>query len=386
MPVFNCFFKIMRKNTAQILIYVAVFTAISIIVTGASASTQEDVYKDTAASVAVIDRDNSELSAALTQYIGERHELVDVPDDSEKLQNALFYRNVVYILFISEGFQDNLTGGSDANLLQNVKPPESTSGIYIDNQIDSYLSTVRTYLRAGYEISEAAGSASDDMKLAASVRIYDEKAEQDQISAYYFQFLPYILIAVIISAIGPVIIIFNKSDLAKRIESSSFKLRERNTQIALGCIVSAILVWSVFIAVSFVLYGGEMLSEAGLFRIVNSAAYLVVCVCVAFLTGQLVKNAGTLAAVCNVLGLGMSFLCGVFVPQELLGSGVLFISKFLPAYWYIRSNDIMLAVTELSEANTKIFTEGIAIQLGFAAAIFAIALVVSRQKKINSIV
>ena len=45
--------------------------------------------------------------------------------------------------------------------------------------------------------------------------------------------------------------------------------------------------------------------------------------------------------IAQAVGLGMSFLCGAFVPQSLLGDGVLTFARVLPVYWYERANDIL---------------------------------------------
>lgn len=45
-------------------------------------------------------------------------------------------------------------------------------------------------------------------------------------------------------------------------------------------------------------------------------------------------------AIVNTVSLGSSFLCGVFVQQELLGETVPSIARFLPAYWYVKAVDI----------------------------------------------
>ena len=82
----------------------------------------------------------------------------------------------------------------------------------------------------------------------------------------------------------------------------------------------------------------------------------------------------------NVLGLGMSFLCGVFVTQSLLGEEILNIGKLLPAYWYVRANNMIYG------ADGAVFDHGeimacIGIQALFASAVFAAALAASGIKK-----
>ena len=79
----------------------------------------------------------------------------------------------------------------------------------------------------------------------------------------------------------------------------------------------------------------------------------------------------------NIIGLGMSFLCGVFVPQELLSEKVLDVSRFLPAYWYVRTND-MLAGISGEIFSTSSYLTYIGIQLLFAAFLFISYILISR--------
>ena len=43
----------------------------------------------------------------------------------------------------------------------------------------------------------------------------------------------------------------------------------------------------------------------------------------------------------QIFGLGMAFISGCFMPQSMLGNGILTVAKFLPAYWYVKANDIL---------------------------------------------
>lgn len=379
MPVFKCFFKVVRMNKWGLLTYIVIFSVMAILISEFVSPDSSLNFSQSSVPITVIDRDGSDMSRALTDYLDERHDLTELEDDTETLQDALFYRSVEYILFISDGFEADFTGGKGGALLENVKLPSSTTGVYIDNQIDRFLSTTTAYLSAEYELADALESAADDLRESTTVEMSANNEEGISRSGYYFQFLPYTLISIVIMSLGPVLIAFNQNDLSKRIESSSLKLRERNVQIALGCIITSVLLWAVLIAIAFIRYGGEMLSEISALRVLNSLVFLAVCVSIGFLVGQFLKSTTALSAINNAIALGMSFLCGIFVSQELLGAGVLAIGKFLPAYWYIRSNDMLSG----SILDMELYCQGILIQLGFAAAIFAVAIVVSRQKKFS---
>ena len=74
----------------------------------------------------------------------------------------------------------------------------------------------------------------------------------------------------------------------------------------------------------------------------------------------------------------MSFLCGIFVPLEYLGEGLVKVAHFLPAYWYITSAveiDSYTAGKELGE-----LWQGLGIQLLFGVAFVCAGLAYSKAK------
>jgi len=386
MPVFNCFYKIVKKNITSILIYTVVFIAVFILFANTSNSDIDGRFSNTPIPMAVVDRDQSSLSKALADYLGERHELVDLPDDTEALQDALFFRDIEYILWIPDGFEETFLSKSTNLLLENTKLPGSTSGIYIDNQIDRYLATINAYLNAEFKLADALINTSEDLALTTAVELNTGEPRGVSMIAAYFQYLPYVLIAIVISALGPVLMVFNQRDISKRMEASSLTLRERNIQIALGCIVISLVLWGIFMAAMVALNSNDIFTLTSALRVLNSLIFLIVSMGIAFLLGQFLKTTESLTFMTNCISLGMSFLCGIFISQELLGSGILSIAKFLPAYWYIRNNDILTDITSLNTANIQPYLQGILVQLGFAAALLIVALVISRQKKFHPVV
>jgi ABC-2 type transport system permease protein len=81
----------------------------------------------------------------------------------------------------------------------------------------------------------------------------------------------------------------------------------------------------------------------------------------------------------NVVSLGMAFLCGVFVPQYLLGDGVLAAAKFLPAYWFVRANNMLCGFSEEVFSMDK-YMEYLGVELVFAAVLFIIVMIISKCK------
>jgi ABC-2 type transport system permease protein len=71
----------------------------------------------------------------------------------------------------------------------------------------------------------------------------------------------------------------------------------------------------------------------------------------------------------------------MFVPQEFLGSPVLKVASFTPVYWFVKANNAIETVTQASWSQLSGIASYMAIQLGFAAAIISVALVVSKRKR-----
>jgi ABC-2 type transport system permease protein len=69
------------------------------------------------------------------------------------------------------------------------------------------------------------------------------------------------------------------------------------------------------------------------------------------------------------------------VPQQVLTAPVLKVARFTPSYWYVKAYNAIQGITSLHWSNLSEVIGCMAIQLGFAAAIISIALVVSKRKR-----
>ena len=118
----------------------------------------------------------------------------------------------------------------------------------------------------------------------------------------------------------------------------------------------------------------------------NSLVYLVTAISFTALFSSFpwkgnVMN--TVNMVANLLGLGMAFLGGVFVPQNMLSAQVLMVGRFFPTYWYIRINN-MLAGFSTEAYDSKVYWMAIGIELLFAVAAFTLVPVVTKMNRQKS--
>ncbi len=133
-----------------------------------------------------------------------------------------------------------------------------------------------------------------------------------------------------------------------------------------------------FIVVLLGMRDFQLFSFQGMLYCLNTLCFMVVTLGIVFLIGQMVKKVPALNMISNIIALGMSFLCGIFVPLEYLGEGLVKVAHFLPAYWYITSAveiDSYTAGKELGE-----LWQGLGIQLLFGVAFVCAGLAYSKAK------
>lgn len=385
MQVFKAFMKTAYQSFPSIILYFIIFTALALLMAFAYTDTASSSFKSVELQVGIIDEDHSVASMALTEYLDSIHTLHSLENQQDVLLDRLFYRDVEYILVIPDGFEENLLSGKDTNLFETVQIPGIYSSAFVDQQINSYLKTVKLYLSGGYTLEDALKHSTDAFSDSANnVQIIDFNEDTQKSASLvgifsFYQFIPYVLASMILCGLTPILTTFWQKDLAKRISCSSTSLINRNLQLALGSVTYALFNWGLFLLTSRIFYGAEVFSEKGLLCILNSFMLLPLSVALSLIISSFSPSWNVTNMLNNIISLGMSFVCGIFIPQSQLGENVLAFAKFLPFYWYIKNNDL------ISGASTDTFTystywENIGIQLLFIAAFFAIALVTSKMR------
>lgn len=384
MQVFNAFFKIARKRIPTICLYFIIFAIICLLMTFNSDKNFTSNFQSSSLNVCVIDHDNSNASAALTDYLGSIHHLVSLPDDPETLQDNLYYRYVDYILTIPAGFETALTAEKTDGILTNVKIPDSANGHFIDQQITSYLKSLQLYLAGGYSLEDAISKTNLGIAAATSVKTvqFESKncTDKNEYIFYFYRYLPYVLFSLIVSGLSPLLVIMNQNELKERTFCSSLSFRNRNGQIALSATLYSLIAWAAFLLLGLVCYQKAFLRTNSLYGMLNSFVFLLFCVAMTLFTSAFSPKTNVISMVSNVVGLGMCFLCGIFVPQSMLADNIVAASRFLPAYWYTRNNDMLGGLSELA-FDSAVYWQGVGIQILFAIALFVAALVTTKLHK-----
>jgi ABC-2 type transport system permease protein len=388
MQVFKTFFKVIQKNLTQIVIYFFVFLFLSVLMVGQSNKNSPVSFESTKTNMAIFNYDkNSEFSNNLEKFISNYADIKEINDTTEDIQDALFYRDVEYIIRIPNGFGNKFLNNDSTAQLEKISTSDSYTATYMDSVINNYLNFTKKYKNNITNISyeKLQQLVNCDMQLEANVHINSYGKENDSsTTTYYFTFFAYAIFAIMIQGITSIMLTFNNLDIRKRTFVSPIKLYKYNFQLILGCFAFTVIIWALISFLSIAIYGIDIINKQLGLLFINSFVLSIVALSVSFLVSNFIKSKSSQSSVSTILSLGLSFISGVFVKQEYMSPSVLKIASFTPTYWYVKNVNDIKNLTIWSNENLMPIIYGFLIQFGFAIAILTIALVIIKQRKTSN--
>ena len=349
MQVFKLFFKIAKSKIFIGIVYLVVFLAICFPMVH---STQEKLdFTDTSLALYIRDEDHSEASQRLIETLAKKNKIIELENDNTKILDAMYYEIVDYALVIPEGYQEHVSHLDEEamshELFQSYHMRDSYAVAMMSLDLNEYVRNVRMKIAQGLPLSDALTEVEKAMEQGVEVKFYvsDEKTFVDenytQNFAVFFQMMPYILIAVIVNVLAPILLTLNRKDPRDRIECSRVSIASYVRQIFSGSAILTVIIWLVFMLGGMLLYGGMYKGTSCWMAVLNSFIFAMISAIFAIFLVSFNVGTTVVGMISQIFGLGMAFMCGCFFPQSMLGSGILTIAKVLPAYWYVKANDIL---------------------------------------------
>lgn len=379
MQIFKAYYKIVKRNKIVILIYLGITIGLSFAMTRRDPIAE--VFTEEKQNISVIDNDESMFSKAIIDFLDSKHNLVELKDDVDVIQDALYYEDISYLIRIPAGFGDSFTSMEDAKL-DITTAENSAGGIYLNNQLEAYLNTYKAYVSMGFSTEEAIEKAYTNSLLTTTVLTTEaEKKTEGPYFQGFFKMMPYGFVSILIHCIGCVMIAFNDEEVSKRMKCSKTSYISSSIQIILASGVLSIVVWLVHLAAVIGVFQDIVLSFDGLgYLILNSLALLFAALGIAFLLASLSKNQ-TAVTIFGVSGsMLIAFLGGVFVPLDVMSESTKIVSRLVPSYWYITNCEKVYSTKILTDSFKQAFFRGIYIQVAFAIAMIVLAVFISKKK------
>jgi ABC-2 type transport system permease protein len=385
MQVFKAYFQVIRKHLPSLAVYFLAFAITAAVISSTMSGQTASAFSATRSNIAVFNDDGAALSVGIQDFLSENAQVKEIRDDTESIQDALFFGDVEYVLRIPRGFSESFMNGEELPL-QKTTAASQTAAVSIDMLLGQYLRLAGFYRDNLPGIGQDAivQSVAGDMGTGADVQITDsEKQAVTSNLSYFFGFNAYPLLAILIMGVTTISLVFHETNLSRRNRCSPLSPYRMNWQIFLGNAVFAAAVWLLICGLTLLLYGRSASVPGIAMLCLNALVFTVVSLSIGFLAGRFIKSPVAQSAVANVVSLGISFISGVFVPQELLGATVLRIASFLPGYWYVGAARAIGGLSEFSmQTLVPVFTQML-VQLGFAGAFFLVAMAAAREERAN---
>jgi len=378
MVIYKTFLRILNKCKFTIILY----TGILLLFAGVNLTSNDQTYDFTAEKpdILIVNNDREEgITKDFIEYLHENTNVKEIANNEQAMKDALFYRDVNFIIFIPENYNENFMNGKNPQLEYKATGdyPASLANMIVQR----YIKIAKFRVSNGETGEELYAKIDETLAKKADVEV-TTKLDTNSIDRlkFYFNFSAYSFIAICIYVISTILLVFRNDKINKRTVIGSTDYKKINAKLLVANSAFCFVIWAVYILLAKILIGDITFKTHGLYMILNSFVFVISTITLGFLTSLFVKNKNTITALVNIIGIGSSFLCGVFVPMEYLPDSVLNIAHILPAYWFVKNNEL-IANTEVFSGNVLKEMGGNAVViLGFAVLFFVLTNIVSKKK------
>lgn len=380
MTVFKTILKVLNKLKGTLILYTVVLISVTAInqTSGNNITNFEEAKPD----VLIVNKDKeNSISKGLEDYIAKHAEIKKINiNDEEKINDAIFYRDVNYVIYIPENFGSDILNGKNPTLEYKSSGDEYSS--YSEMLVEKYIKTALIYrdYYTGDELVEKINEVVDtNIKTELKTTLDTSKLSS---MTRYFNFLNYALLAGCVYCISMILSIIKETNVRKRTIISSFDYKKYNRIVLLSNSIVIFAMWILYMILGTILFKDLMLTSNGLAYIINSFVFALCSLTIGFLIGNITQNKNAVGGIVNVVALGSSFLCGCFVPFEYMPSYAIKIAHILPTYYYVSNNELIKTIETFNLDMIKPLLINGGIIIGFSLVFIFLTNYISKKKQI----
>ena len=379
MTVFKTVWKILNKNKITVII----FTVMLLLFGVSNMKTSEKSMNFIASKpdVLIVNYDKDEgITKDFIKYITDNSNIVDIKTDEEKINDALFYRDVNYVIYIPENYSKDFMEGKNVEL--EIKSTGDYQASLEEMLVSRYIKVAKIYQKNITNEDELISKINETLSDQVQTEI-TSKLDTNTISnaTFYYNFASYSILACLLLVISLILSSFNDQKIKKRIIVSSTKYKKHNKILLISNCCYSFILWLLYVVISFFILGDVMTKIQGIIYIINSLVLTICATTIAFFIGNLISSKGAINGIVNVVALGSSFICGVFVPMIWLPDSVLKMAHLLPTYYYVSTNEALKTIEQFNIQTLKPLLINLAIILCFAIFFILLSNVVLKRKR-----
>ncbi len=379
MIVFNTFWKVINKYKGTIILFTVMLVAFGGINTTSNNSTVD--FTNSKPDIAIVNKDeNKGLTKNLISYLKKNANVKDIKNEEEALDDALFYREVNYIIYIPKNYHNDVLSGKTPEI--DIKTVGDYTSSLAEMLLTRYLKIQSIYSKNVSNEQELVKAINQNLTKTSEITITSkiDTSKTSKVSRY-FNFASYSIMFIIIFVICMVSASFNEKTIKKRTIISSMNYKTHNKYILRASFIYSSLVWLLYMILGVVLFSSTMLSIRGLIYSLNAFIFTFSSLTLALLLSTLINDKNAVNGIVNVIALGSAFLCGAFIPTEWLPESVITISRIFPTYWYVNSNDLLTNLQSINMTTLKPILINMLVVIIFSVTFIILNNLVAKKKQ-----
>lgn len=378
MTVFNTFWKVINKYKGTIILFTVMLVAFGGINTTSSNNSLD--FTNNKPDILIINNDqNKGLTKNLISYLKENTNVKNIKE--EEIDDALFYRQVNYIIYIPKNYRNDILSGINPKI--DIKTTGDYDSSLAEMILTRYLKTQEVYSKTTSNEQELIEKINTNLKTKSEVSITStvNTDKTSKVSRYY-NFASYSIMYTIIFIICMVLSSFNEKVIKKRTIISSMNYKTHNKLILKASFLYSIIVWLLFMILGIILFPDTVISLRGLIYTINAFIFTFASLTLALLISSLSSNKNVITGIANVVCLGSAFLCGAFIPTTWLPETVIKVSRVFPTYWYVNSNDLLSNLEKINLNSLEPIIINMLVVLLFSLIFIVLTNIISKKKQI----
>lgn len=380
MIVFKTILKILNKLKGLIILYTIMLISVTLV---NQSSDNVDSFEEVKPSVIIVNNDKSKngVTNHFIKYLENHMEVKDIDiGNEEKIDDALFYRDVSLVVYIPDGFGDDFLDSKDVSVEYKISGDKGSS--YGKMLVQNYFDSFNIYNNY-YDGDELFDRLDNALNLDVNVEV-KSKVDTNSLSrmARFFNFLNYAILAGCVYSISMILASLKSENVRKRTIVSSYDYKKYNRIVLEACSIVIIGMWILYMILALIIFKDLFISMNGLWYVINSFVFSLCSLCIGFLIGNITQNKGAISGIVNVVSLGSSFLCGCFVPFEFMPDYVIKIAHIFPTYYFVINNEALKVMDNFSLSSVSPLIFNIGIVLIFGVCFVIITNYVSKKKQV----
>lgn len=356
MIVYKNFLRIVLTRKTMVIMYSSIFLLTSFIFSS-NGKTNMSEFKETSLTLTIIDKDNSEFSNNLIQYLKKKNKVIErtrmqnLTEDEiiREIKKEISLDAIDAGIIINNNLEEKLVEGSEC--ITCLKDERNTSSLYIDMQIQKFLlfanavkSSENTF---NFEkIHNALNESIPVVKIPSKTN-----TEAGTWFKSFFNMFGWFSFSMILNVVGWAIFLLKKPIIKIRndispVSTLRFSIENFAAQL------------TVIFCILFVVIGAAVLVKikniSGIPLIMysfNCAIYAAVILSMTFMLNAILTQGSILSIVGTVLPLALAFISGVFMPAEFISPSILRIAKLFPTFYFVQANEFAYSFFKIDWRN-----------------------------------